>query len=405
MNKTLKVALFTNIIPPYYRPVFEHLRDLFHGLKIFVSAPSEPNRDWNSDWGKLPVTVQKCWTYTTHWQHEQGFSDKVWRHFPYDTLLCLIRDKPDVVISIQLGFRTLQAVIYRKLVRKSRLIIWTGLSEHTEKGLPAWRIAQRKALLSVADAVLVNGASGVNYLMSLGIPREKIFLEPYCAEILPYLELPLEREENIARRLLYVGQLTTRKGIEPFLKVFSEWLRKHPSAACEFWIAGDGPLRAELESIPVPPQLKLRFLGSIAYENLPGLYAQAGIFVFPTLADEWGVVVNEALAAGLPVLGSLYSQAFEELVEDGVNGWTFRPDHPEEIYLALERMMATEKEKLATMRRAGRTRAGALTPEFGARCFHAAIDFVYPLSEKDGSRGKPLANDSGSIAKLEAPIP
>jgi glycosyltransferase involved in cell wall biosynthesis len=403
MNKNLKVALFTNIIPPYYRRVFEHLRDLFQGLKIFVSAPTEPNRDWNSDWGKLPVTVQKNWTYSTHWQHEQGFSDKVWRHFPYDTLLCLIREKPDVVISIQLGFRSLQAAIYRKLVRKSRLIIWTGLSEHTEKGLPAWRIVQRKALLSMADAVLVNGQSGVNYLMSLGIPREKIFLEPYCAEIFPYLELPLEREEKIARRLLYVGQLTTRKGIAPFLDVLSEWLRKHPTQECEFWIAGDGPLRAELASIPVPPQLRLRFLGSIAYERLPELYAQGGIFVFPTLADEWGVVVNEALAAGLPVLGSLYSQALEELVQDGVNGWTYRPDHPEEIYLALDRMMTTEKEELASMRHAGRVRASLLTPEFGAKCFHAAIDFVYPLSEEDGSRGKPLANNSGSIAKLEAP--
>ena len=53
---------------------------------------------------------------------------------------------------------------------------------------------------------------------------------------------------------------------------------------------------------------------------------KVGVLVFPTLADEWGLVVNEALAAGVPVLGSLYSQAVEELVRDGENGWTFRPD-------------------------------------------------------------------------------
>jgi glycosyltransferase involved in cell wall biosynthesis len=403
MNKHPKVTLLTNIIPPYYRPVFERLRDLHQGLKIFVSAPTEPNRNWDSQWGDLAVTVQKCWTYATHWKHEQGFSDKVWRHFPYDTLLCLKREKPDVVISIQLGFRTLQAAIYRKLFRKSRLIIWTGLSEHTEKGLPTWRIVQRKALLSVADAVLVNGTSGTRYLMSLGIPRERIFLEPYCAEILPYLDLPLVREENATRRLLYVGQLTTRKGIAPFLNVLSEWLRKHPAQKCEFWIAGDGPLRGELERFPAPPQLALRYLGSIPYEKLPELYSQGGVFVFPTLADEWGVVVNEALAAGLPVLGSLYSQALEELVQDGVNGWTFRADHPEEIYSALDRMMATRDEQLSMMRRAARVRISSLTPEYGAKCFHAAIEFVHPLSEEGGSRGKPLPDNSESIAKLEAP--
>ena len=54
------------------------------------------------------------------------------------------------------------------------------------------------------------------------------------------------------------------------------------------------------------------------------VYAKASLFAFPTLADEWGVVVNEAMAAGLPVLGSIYSQAVEELVEDGVSGWVFR---------------------------------------------------------------------------------
>ena len=128
MNKNLEVSLFTNIIPAYYLPVFEHLRELVGGIRIFVSTPMEPNRNWKPEWGDLPVTVQKCWTYTSYWRHEQGFSDKTWQHIPYDTLPLLIRHRPDVVISIQLGFRTLQAAIYRKLFPKSRLIIWTGLS-------------------------------------------------------------------------------------------------------------------------------------------------------------------------------------------------------------------------------------------------------------------------------------
>ena len=61
------------------------------------------------------------------------------------------------------------------------------------------------------------------------------------------------------------------------------------------------------------------------HERMAEVYAKASLFAFPTLADEWGVVVNEAMAAGLPVLGSIYSQAVEELVEDGVSGWVFRP--------------------------------------------------------------------------------
>ena len=380
MSEGPKVYLLTNTISPYYRPVFEHLRDSVGGLRFFVSTATERGRDWKPEWGDLPVTVQKSWKYATHKRYEAGGSLEIWRHIPYDTLLVLIRERPDVVISLQLGLRTLQAAIYRKLFPKSRLIVWNALSEHTEKGLPAWRVFQRKVLLRVADAVLVDGASGMRYLQSLGVKREGIFPLPYCAKIAPQLRLPLEREGSVARRLLYVGRLINLKGLVPFLTVLSDWLRKHPDNSCEFWMAGDGPLRGDLEKFPSGPQLRLRLLGSVPYERLPEIYAQGGIFVFPSLADEWGVVVNEALAAGLPVLGSRYSQAVEELVSDGMNGWTFRPDHPEEIYAAVDRAMTARHEELNEMRRAGRERVLPFGPQHGAKYFLAAIDSVRPVN-------------------------
>jgi glycosyltransferase involved in cell wall biosynthesis len=207
----------------------------------------------------------------------------------------------------------------------------------------------------------------------------------------------------VARRLLCVGQLTTRKGLQPFLNVLSEWLQKHPREKCEFWIAGDGPLRGVLEEFLTPPQLRLHFLGSVAYEKLPQLYAQGGIFVFPTLADEWGVVVNESLAAGLPILGSLYGQAVEELVEDGRNGWTFRPDHPAEMYAALDRAMTATEEQLDEMRGAGRERVRLLSPAYGAECFLDAIEHVRPSIGKGPSSSKPFTRNPRPSAKVEAP--
>jgi glycosyltransferase involved in cell wall biosynthesis len=376
VNKDFNVSLFMPIISPYYVSFLKQLRELVPGLSIFVSTPMEPDRDWKSEWGDLDVTVQKCWTFSATKRFEQGFSYRIWQHFPYDTLPRLLRQRPDVVISFQLGFRTLQAALYRRLYPQSRLIIWLGLSEHTEKSLPRWRVLQRKALLRLADAVLVDGASGIRYLLSLGVPRERIFFFPYYAEIAHHLALPVEREPTVARRLLYVGHLIELKGLAPFLRVLSRWLQEHPKESCEFWIAGQGPLRGELERFPAPPQLRLRFLGSVPYEKLTEVYSQAGIFVFPSLADEWGVVVNEALAAGLPVLGSVYSQAVEELVTEGLNGWTFRPDVPEEIYKALDRGMTTKHGQLDEMRRTGRERIRMLSPKCGAENFLKVINFV-----------------------------
>jgi glycosyltransferase involved in cell wall biosynthesis len=403
VSKGFHVCLFTNIIPPYYLSVLESLRDLLVDLRVFVSTPMEPDRDWRPEWGDLHVTVQKCWSFPTTKKYEQGFSYKIWRHFPYDTLPLLIRQRPEVVISIQLGFRTLQAALYRKLFPKSRLIIWLGLSEHTEKGLPRWRVLQRKALLCLADAVLVNGASGTKYLLSLGVPRERIFALPYCADIAPHLELPLKREPSLARRFLYVGHLIELKGLAPFLTVLSTWLKEHPNETCELWIAGQGPLRQELETFPAPLQLRMRFLGSVPYEKLWEIYAQGGILVFPTLADEWGVVVNEAMAAGLPILGSVYSQAVEDLVKDGLNGWTFRPDHPEEMYGAVDRAMTATQEQLDEMRRVGRERIRLLSPEYGAKCYLAAIEYVRPSMEESPSSDSLLTRNPKPNAKMEAP--
>jgi glycosyltransferase involved in cell wall biosynthesis len=404
MKMDSRVCLLTNFIPPYYVSVLRHLCAELNDFRIFLSTPMETNRNWSPVWKELPVNVQNSLTVSCLWRPENRFSETISRHIPYDTLGILLRDRPDVVISAQLGFRSLQSAFYRRLCRQSRLIIWTALSEETERGLDSARIFLRKRLLRCADAVLANGESAKRYLSALGVPREKMFLLPYCAEIAPFLELPLEREPAITRRLLYVGQLVSRKGLGPFLSVLSEWMRKRPDTQGEFWIAGDGPLRGELEKFPAPPQLRLHFLGSVPYEKLPELYAQAGMLVLPTLADEWGVVVNEALAAGLPVLGSVYSQAVQELIEHGVQGWTFRPDFPDETHAAIDQAMSVPDDLLLRMRRAGRKRARAIAPEFGAKCFLAAVEFVRSHRQGQiGGKGLPTDSVSGAELRIESP--
>ena len=128
-------------------------------------------------------------------------------------------------------------------------------------------------------------------------------------------------------------------------------------------MAGDGPLKSQLLQLPLAANVKLELLGAFQYDDLPEIYSSAGVFVLPTLADNWAVVVNEALAAGLPVLGSVYAQAVEELIQEGRNGWIFTPDNAEDTYRAIDRMMNTSELELDAMRANGRTIASQLTPE------------------------------------------
>jgi glycosyltransferase involved in cell wall biosynthesis len=305
--------------------------------------------------------------------HPGGFTETTTRHFPYDEIPLLRRFRPDVIISTELGLRTAQAILYRRLRRESRLVIWVDVSERTEKGLSRTRTALRRALLRNADAVIATGQSCRSYLLQLGVPTTCIVEVPFVGDAKGLRSLPLQRDPRSERRLLYVGQLIERKGLQQFVKELSRWATEHPQIDLDFWLVGDGPLRPALEGMRTPLNLTISFFGNVPYDSLPAYYAQAGIFVLPTLADTWALVVNEALTAGLPVLGSLYSQAVEQLVADGENGWTLVPDKPGDVRRALDRALFTHGRELGRMREAARDSVSASTPEFAASRIKGAI--------------------------------
>jgi glycosyltransferase involved in cell wall biosynthesis len=361
-----KVAWLALCIPPYTAPLFRALTARFDQFRAFLSVDMEPGRHWPVQWVDLDVQLQRTFTWRGTWRHPQGFSEPAYVHIPYDTLGVLKQYDPDVVISSELGWRTLQALAYRRWRRRSRFLIRATLSERTEQGRSRPREWLRRFLLRGADGVMVNGRSGADYVGRFKVPGDKLFITPSTTNIAPFSSVALQRLDQSSHRLIYVGQLAERKGLLPFVETLSRWAMEHGNSFVQFWIVGDGPLRPKLAQTSWPPNLEVRFLGNVAYEDLPMLYAQGRILVFPTLADEWGMVVNEALAAGLPVLGSLYSQAVEELVQEGVNGWTVRPDQPQEMFFALNRALTTSNECLDRMRIAARESVVHLTPEFVA---------------------------------------
>ena len=333
----------------------------------------ETDRDWERNWDGLDVKVQRSLYARRNRKHEQGFTVTDHLHFPYDSLPLLFRYNPDVVISAQLGFRTLQAVLFRIVRRRSRLVVLVDGSEHTEKGIGPIRTQWRRTLLCAADAVVAIGASGARYLQRIGVPSSKIIQAPQVTDPTSFYQIPLREGAEAAKRLLYVGRLIEGKGLEYFVEELSDWLEENPGKTCELWFVGDGPLRSKLQQLPISRGLEIRFFGNIPYHELPKYYGQADVCIVPTLADTWGLVVNEALASGVPVLGSLYSQAVDELIEDGVNGWRFYPDHDGDTRSALDRIFHLKEAELDAMREAARKSIRHLTPEFAAQCFVRAI--------------------------------
>ncbi|HEV7223974.1 MAG TPA: glycosyltransferase family 4 protein [Pirellulales bacterium] len=375
------VVLLTNFIPPHQRPLFEELSRRVERLTILISTPMETDRPWTADWGALDVRVLRTWTVRRPWRHPSGFSDRLHVHVPLNALGALRRLRPDVVLSSALGFSTAAAAAYKSMCGVP-LLVWVGLSEHTERGRGLARRWLRRRLVGSIDRILVNGESGARYLRQLGFAESRIARVPYTTEPGLWDRGPLTRGVDAAHRLLYVGQLNERKGILPFVEKLAAWAASHLERRIEFSIIGSGPLRERLAAIEKPANLQLELSGERSFQQIAAAYAAAGILVFPTLADEWGMVVNEALAAGLPVLGSEYSQAAAELCDEGETGWLFRPDSPGDAEGALERAFNTSAERLNEMRVAARARVAPITPERSAERMVEAIELV--LERKRG---------------------
>ncbi|MEP6960522.1 MAG: glycosyltransferase family 4 protein, partial [Acidobacteriota bacterium] len=365
-----------NFLPPYRLPLMHELLNRCTSLQVLVSTPMESERHWPAQWPGLPVEVQKSLHWPKTWRHRHRFQQSVTVHFPYDTVARLNSFRPNVVISAEFGARTAQAALYRLFFLKSRLIIWATVSEITEADRGRFRRQLRRLLLARADAVIVNGNSGARYIRAFGVASEKVFRVPQTTSIQPFLDLPIPTVAPPVRRLLYSGRLVEFKGVVPFLLQLREWATKRPSQEIEVTFAGDGPVRTEIRAMALPTNLRLRFLGNLPYADLPEVYGSVDVLIFPTLADEWGLVVVEAMAAGLPVLGSLYSQAVEDLVIDNETGWTFRTDHPKEMSGALDRMLSTSPAALLDMKRRARESVRHLTPARMAQDMEAALTYV-----------------------------
>jgi glycosyltransferase involved in cell wall biosynthesis len=371
-----KVAVLTNCVPAYRVPLLEAFQAHVRHLRVFVNFKVVPGRDWHLFLDRLDIVVNRTLSRTTNFQNVHGFADESQFHVPWDVLWTLVQYRPDVIVTGEFGMRTIFACLYRVLSPRTRLILWATLSERTEATRGRGRETLRRWILSYIDGIFVNGHSGERYVRSLGFSGKPLAYIPHTVDN-EYFLGPATRPAGDPVQLFFAGQLVERKGLYPFVVQLGCWCDLHPRRSVVAIVVGDGPELARLKTLSLPDNLRVEFPGTATSDQLPQLYRAADIYIFPTLADEWGVVVNEALIAGLPVLGSCHSQAVEELVADGVNGWVFDPGDERQVFQAIDRALTSDSETLDTMRRAAIDSVKDLTPQVIAERMIALIRQVH----------------------------
>jgi glycosyltransferase involved in cell wall biosynthesis len=160
---------------------------------------------------------------------------------------------------------------------------------------------------------------------------------------------PANNKAPESKKIITVSRLVPKKNIKALLDAWQFVECNDDSYSLH--ILGDGPLSVELHQYKNKLGLKrVNFLGSIANDALPQYLAAADAFVSPSLYESWGLVVNEAMAAGLPVLLSDKINAAFTLLKDGENGYLFDPFEPAALRQKLMdfiRLPAAEKKKMS----------------------------------------------------------
>jgi glycosyltransferase involved in cell wall biosynthesis len=153
-------------------------------------------------------------------------------------------------------------------------------------------------------------------------------------------ELDLEPGRPV---ILFASKLQTRKHAAHLVEAYRAFIAQHPPTSRPYLvIVGDGEERANLEALCREPGLEdIRFAGFRNQSELPRFFQLAGVFVLPSRHEPWGLIVNEAMAAGCPVIVSTDVGSHADLVTHGVEGCVFPVGDIPALTAALQQVFAT----------------------------------------------------------------
>jgi len=249
--------------------------------------------------------------------------------------------------------------------RNDRAVVLMSASKHDDTSRNRIREAVKRRLIGLCDAALVGGSPQRLYMQHLGMPAENVFVG-YDAIGNNYFQQAADAIKNGRREVdraklairnrpyfLASNRFIPRKNLDRLVIAYAKYRREIGDVdAWDLVLLGDGPKRGAIKQQIVDSQTDGVFLPGLRnIFELPAYYTLASCFVHPALQDQWGLVVNEAMACGLPVLVSQTAGCRYELVEEGANGWVFDPRDVDGIADLLARMHKLTAEQRDAMGR------------------------------------------------------
>lgn len=308
-KKVCRVALVTNNPAPYRLPVYDAIGvDTGIELHVIFCTKKEPNREWN-----LPALERPHYFLKDSFiAYRDNFI-----HFNFDIFRYLRSIRPDIVITTGFNPTHLFAVLYAVRHGCAHISMTDGTVK-SERSLGWIHRSVRRWVFKRSRAFLAAAHAGLDIYREYGCPEESLFQSPLCVNNTAFIW-----NDAIVKRfdLMFCGRMTAIKNPLFVLQV-GQAVARLLGRRVSICFVGSGPLEATIRSHATSlPAIDVSFLGFALQDDLPRRYAESRVFLLPSLWDPWGVVANEACAAGVPVISSPHAGVAGELVRDEYTGF------------------------------------------------------------------------------------
>ncbi len=337
-----RLVILTEIIAPYRIPVFNALaaRTEVAPHVIFLSETDPDLRQWQVYRDEIRFSYEVLKSYRR----------KIGRFNILVTCgvgAALEASAPQVILAG--GYNYLATWQAQRWARRQNIpfLLWSE-SNAADSRTNGWGVeSAKRRFIHACQGYVVPGTSAAEYLKSFGVPESRICVAPNAVDVERFSKAAEDARQDQNRRtrlglppryLLYVGRFVRAKGVFDLLSAYAT-LPEKTRRAVGLVMAGDGEEREELvrRSRQINPG-QVMFPGFLQRDELPAFYGLAEALVFPTHSDTWGLVVNEAVACGLPVVVSDVAGCVADMVRDRENGYVVPALNPEALSRAMQEL-------------------------------------------------------------------
>lgn len=353
INMGLHIAIIWQRFLPYHwarvRHAHQRLTQLGYRFTAIEVASQDASYSFPEDRSTVALEHICCFPDASYHDHR---AKEI-----YKKVLQVLTDlRPDVVFCPATAFPEGMAALAYRLANGKRAVMMDDAWEHTDQRGPFTRLTKRVIHRNV-EAVFVPAFTHLPYYHGLGFQEDRVVsgVDVVDNDYFSAQACGARQNETAIRRarqlpeeyFLFVGRFLPRKGLDTLLSAYKIYREKAGGRHWALVLVGSGPYEERLHDL-MHDLDGVHLAGAQFGGDLCEYYALAKAFIVPSESDPWGLVVNEAMASGLPVIVSTGCGA-KALVREAENGWTFVPGDVQALSTLMFRMSLLDRETIVRM--------------------------------------------------------